>query len=513
MTNEKMNATLAARRETALAGGQGKARAKHITANKLLVRDRLRLLFDDGFEFEDGLLAGTEQGLPADGIVTVVGKVGGRDVAVIANDMTVKAGTWGPQALLKFNRMQDLAVEAGIPLIYLVDSAGARIDNQRTLFLGRNGWGNIWYNQVRISGRVPQICVLFGPSPAGAAYVPALSDLVIMVDKQSSAYLGSPRMAKMTIFEDVTEEQMGGARLHCMFSGLGDVLVKDDAEAIKSAREYLSFMPMNWEEMPPDLPAVPPEAATAARIADLVPVQQNQPYDVHDLIDALVDAGSFYEVKALYAKELTVGLARLGGLPVGIVANNSKHKGGVIFSDSSDKAARFIWMCNAYNIPLLFLQDVSGYMIGSAVEKSGIIRHGAKLLAAVCESTVPRICVLVRKAYGGGYLAMSGAPTHPDAMLALPTAMPALVGPEAAVNAIHYNRIMELPEDERAEFVRQKRDEYAQDIDVYKAAADTFAVEDVVQPTELRNDLIKRFRVYRRRKATVIPRRSAVHPV
>ena len=504
---------LEAKRQVALQGGQGKARDKYVASGKMLVRDRLNLLFDDGFDFEDGLLAGSESNLPADGIVTCIGKVNGRDVAVIANDMTVKAGTWGPQALLKFNRMQDLALEAGIPLLYLVDSAGARIDEQKSLFLGRNGWGNIWYNQVQISGRIPQVCVLFGPSPAGAAYVPGLCDLVIMVDKQASAFLGSPRMAKMTISEDVTDEQMGGAKLHCMFSGLGDVLVKDDAEGIQRAKEYLSYMPLNWEEPAPLAEAVEPEPEAAARIGEVVPKNQNVPYDVHELIDGLVDQGSFFEVKTLYAKEMTVGLARLGGRPVGIIANNSKHKGGVIFSDTSDKAARFIWTCNAYNIPLLFLQDVSGYMIGSSVEKGGIIRHGAKLLSAVCESTVPRICVHVRKAYGGGYLAMSGAPTHPDAMLALPTAMPALVGPEAAVNAIYYNKIMELPEEERTEFVRQKRDEFAQDIDVYKAAADTFAAEDVLAPGNLRGDLIKRFALYSRRKANVIPRRSAVHPV
>lgn len=500
------------RREVALAGGQGKSRERHLAAGKMLVRERLEMFFDDGFSFEDGLLAGSEAGLPADGIITCIGKVNGRDTAVIANDMTVKAGTWGRQALLKFNRMQDLAKETGLPLVYFVDSAGARIDEQKTLFLGRNGWGNIWYNQVQASGVIPQVCVLFGPSPAGAAYVPALCDLTIMVDKQASAFLGSPRMAKMTISEDVTDEQMGGARLHCAVSGVGDVLVKDDAEGIQRARDYVSYLPQNWMEKPggaePKAPAV-----GGKPIGEIVPHHQNVPYDVHELVDALVDEGSFFEVKANYAKEIAVGLARLGGASVGVVANNSRHKGGVLFNDSSDKAARFIWMCNAFNVPLLFLQDISGYMIGSSVEKGGIIRHGAKMLSAVCEATVPRICVLVRKAYGGGYLAMSGAPTHPDAMLALPTAMPALVGPEAAVNAIFYNQIMALPEEERADFVAAKRDEYAADIDVYKAAADTFAAEDVVEPEKLRGELIKRYQIYGRRPANPIVRRSAVHPV
>ncbi|MEW5425037.1 acyl-CoA carboxylase subunit beta [Amorphus sp. 3PC139-8] len=512
MDHEERAQDLHNRRKEALAGGQGKSRDRHVAAGKMLVRARIEALLDDGWDFEDGLLAGAEAGLPADGIVTCVGKVQGRDVAVIANDPTVKAGTWGRQALLKLNRMQDLALETGMPLVYLVDSAGARIDEQKTLFLGRNGWGNIWYNQVQASGVIPQVCVLFGPSPAGAAYVPGLCDLVIMVDKQASAFLGSPRMAKMTIFEDVTDEQMGGARLHCFVSGLGDVLAKDDADGVAKARDYLSYLPSNWEEKPPVATPCPPSAGPKP-IGEIVPAGQNIPYDVHELINALIDEGSFYEVKANWAKEITVGLARLGGAVVGIVANNSNHKGGVLFSDTSDKAARFIWMCNAFNVPLLFLQDISGYMIGSSVEKGGIIRHGAKLLSAVCEATVPRICVLVRKAYGGGYLAMSGAPTHPDAMLALPTAMPALVGPEAAVNAIHFNRIMELPEEEREAFVAAKRDEYAADIDVYKAAADPFAAEDVVPPEALRDDLIARFRIYGRRPAKTIARRSAVHPV
>ena len=512
MADGRSSEELQRRRDIALAGGQGKSRERHLAAGKLLVRQRLEMLFDDGYSFEDGLLAAGEAGLPADGIITCVGKVNGRDIAVIANDATVKAGTWGRQALLKFNRMQDLAREMGLPLLYLVDSAGARIDEQKSLFLGRNGWGNIWYNQVQSSGVIPQVCVLFGPSPAGAAYVPALCDITIMVDKQASAYLGSPRMAKMTIFEDVTDEQMGGARLHCSVSGVGDVLVKDDAEGIERAKQYLDYLPQNWKEKPETISAVAPRVGERP-IGEIVPRHQNVAYDVHELIDALVDEGSFFEIKANFAKEMTTGLARLGGLSVGIVANNSKHKGGVLFNDSSDKAARFIWMCNAFNIPLLFLQDISGYMIGSSVEKAGIIRHGAKLLSAVCEATVPRICVLVRKAYGGGYLAMSGAPTHPDAMLALPTAMPALVGPEAAVNAIHYNQIMELSEAERSAFVAAKRDEYAEDIDVYKAAADTFAAEDVVAPEALRDDLVNRFRIYNRRNAATIQRRSAVHPV
>ena len=503
--------TLDAKRAWANDGGRRNEKAARLLEGKLFVRDRLEKLLDGPPEFEDGLLAGVTKGVPADAVVTVIGTIGGRKVAVIANDISTKAGTWGYQTFIKITRFQQLAFDMKIPLVYLVDSAGARIDEQKLCYLGRRAWGNIFYNQVRYSGAIPQLCVLFGPSPAGAAYVPALCDTVVMVDKKATAYLGSPRMAKMAIGEDVSEEDLGGARMHCALSGLGDVLVKDDDEAIAFTRRYLSYFPSSYGELPPLAAEFSPPAPVD--LEALIPQDQNKPFDVKLLIDALADAGSVIEIKAMFAKEIVTSLVRLGGRPVGIVANNSKFKGGVLFNDSSDKAARFIWMCSAFNIPLLFLQDISGYMIGSSAEKAGIIRHGAKLLSAVCEATVPRISVMVRKAYGGGYLAMSGAPTQPDAMLALPTAMPALVGPEAAINAMYYNQIAGLPPAERDAFIRDKRAEYAVDIDVYSAAADTMAVEAVVQPGELREELIRRFALYSRKRAEVFEKRNPVHPV
>lgn len=242
----------------ALTGGSETARTRHAAAGKMMVRERLRLLFDDGFAFEDGLLAGHARNLPSDAIVTCVGKVHGRDVAVIANDMTVKAGSWGHTTFLKLTRMQELAKETGLPLVYLVDSAGARVDEQADSYLGRRAWGNIFYNQVVTSGVVPQVCALFGPSPAGAAYIPALCDLTIMVDKQATAMLGSPRMAKMTVGEDISEEELGGARMHCSVSGLGDVLVETEAEAIAKVRAYLSYLPSVWTERPAAIPARAP---------------------------------------------------------------------------------------------------------------------------------------------------------------------------------------------------------------------------------------------------------------
>jgi len=500
------------RRDTARAGGSAAARERQRAAGKMLVRERLQLLFDDGFDFEDGLLAGSERGLPADAVVTCVGKVGGRDVAVVANDMTVKAGSWGLTTLLKITRLQEVALQSGLPIVYLIDSAGARVDDQRDCFLGRRSWPNIFYNLSVSSGVIPQVAAMFGPSPAGAAYIPALCDVVIMVEGQASMMMGSPRMAKMTIGEETTEEQLGGARMHCSVSGVGDVLVADEAAAIAKVRAYLACMPQNWRERPPLQPERTPRVA-AKPLNELVPREQNVAFDIHELIHAVVDEGSWFAVKDLFAKEMATGFARLGGMTVGIIANNSRHKGGVLFVDSADKAARFTWMCDAFNIPLLFLMDISGYMIGTSAERAGIIRHGAKFVQAVSACGVSRICVLVRKAYSGGYLAMSGAGTHPDAVLALPGAMPALVGPEAAVNAVHFNEIMALPEGERAAFVKAKRDEYARDIDVFTKAADEFHVEAVVEAAELRDELIRRYRVYTRRAYRVIERRAAVHPV
>lgn len=492
-------------------GGAERYHRKLREQNKMFVRERLEHLLDPGWSFEDGLLARHVDGsLPADAVVTAVGTIEGRPVCVIANDFTVKAGTWGHRTFQKITAMQELAGRSKCPLIYLVDSAGARIDEQRESYAGRRAWGNIFYNQIQLSGVVPQVCVLLGPSPAGTAYQPALCDVCIMVERNATAYIGSPRMSEMATGEKVSMEEMGGARMHCTVSGLGDFLCSDELEALEVAKHYLSYFPSHWTERPPLREPAPP--APGRPIAQIVPLNQRRAFDMLELIGALVDGGSWLEIKRLWAREIVTGYARLGGRPVGIVANNSMHKGGVLFPDSSDKAARFIWTCNAFNIPLLFLQDVPGFMVGSDVERQGIIRHGAKMLFAVADARVPRIAVLVRKAYGGGYLAMSGSPMNPDAVLALPTAKPALMGPESAINAIYLNKILELPEEERAAFVEAKRREYEEDIDVYEVASD-FSIEAVVPSDELRDELIRRFDTYSRKEVPIPNRRNGVFPV
>jgi acetyl-CoA carboxylase carboxyltransferase component len=507
-----VHAALDERLAAARLGGSEAARHKHKGAGRLLVRERLALLTDGDVDFEDGLLARCEEGLAGDAVVTAIGRVDGRPVAVIANDYTVKAGTWGRRTYEKITNLQERADALGIPVVYLVDAAGARIDEQFDSYAGRHAWGNIFTNLVRFSGRVPQVCVLFGPSPAGSAYVPALCDVVIMVRGQATASIGSPRLAEMVTGEVVTLEEMGGAEMHCRESGLGDVLVDDDTEAIAAVRVWLSYLPSSWREEPPSTTSLPP-APPVRPLEAIVPAREDVPFDVNELIEAIVDESTFFPYKDLFAPELVCGFARLGGRPVGLLANQSLHKAGVLFSDSSDKAARFIWICNAFNVPLLFLADNAGYMIGADVERSGIIRHGAKMLFAVCQAQVPRIAVIVRKAYGGGYLAMSGSPTAPDAVIALPTAKVALMGPAAAVNAIHYNRIVAIDDEaERAAWVEAQRAAYEADIDVFKVASEN-AFEAVVPVARLRDDLIARFAAYRRRPAQPAERRNGVYPV
>ncbi|MDC5696517.1 acyl-CoA carboxylase subunit beta [Intrasporangium calvum] len=502
---------LANQTESARLGGSEKNREKIKAAGKMLVRERLEFFFDDGEYVEDGLLARFSEGMPGDAVVCAYGNVDGRQVCVIANDYSVKAGTWGKRTFEKITFAQETAVAAGIPIVYLFDSAGARIDEQFDSFVGRHAWGNIFYNQVQISGRVPQVCALFGPSPAGSAYVPALCDITIMVRGQATAYLGSPRLAEMVTGEQVTLEEMGGAEMHCTVSGLGDVLVEDDTEALNAIRVWLSFLPPNWESQAPVAPATEPR--DGRRLSEIVPLREAEVFDMEEFIESLVDEGTYFPYKELFAQEMITAFARINGQPVGLVANDPRHMGGVIFPDSSDKAARFIWICNAYNVPIIFLVDIAGYMIGSEVERQGIIRHGAKMIFAVSECRVPRITVLVRKAYGGGYLAMSGAPMHPDAVIALPTARPALMGPDAAVNGVYYNQIHAIQDDdERREFVAAKQAEYAEGIDVFKIA-DNNAVEAVVPSDQLREELTKRLRLYKKRKVVPVERRQAVTPV
>ena len=479
--------------------------------DKLAARARIELLLDAASFVEDGLLANaTETGLPADGVVTGRGTIDNRPVVVVANDPTVKAGSWGARTVEKIIRATEAALEEGLPIFWLVDSAGARITDQVQLFPGRRGAGRIFYNQVRLSGRSPQLCCLFGPSAAGGAYIPAFCDVVIMVEKNASMYLGSPRMARVVIGEEVSLEEMGGARMHATLSGCGDNLATDDTNAIELARRCFSYLPSSWHDAPPTrAPQEPRRVLTAAAIPD----DPRTGYDVHAVIDCLVDGGSFFEIKPLFAREIVTGLAAIDGSPVGVVANNPGVKGGVLFVDSADKAARFIWLCDAFNVPLLFLADVPGFMIGSEVERRGIIRHGAKMITAVSEATVPKISVILRKAYGAGLYAMAGPAFEPTSCLALPSAQIAVMGPEPAVNAVYANRIAAIEDSEqRREFVEAKQAEYEEDVDLLRLASD-LVIDAVVPPEDLRGEVIARFRAAAHRSRSFSDRRHGVPPV
>ena len=496
-------------REATLAPPE-KAAAKLASQNKLYVRDRIALLVDEGSFVEEAQLANAlNAGLPADGVVTGRALVDGRPALIVANDPTVKAGSWGARTVEKIVRITEIALRDELPIFWLIDSAGARITDQVQLFPGRRGAGRIFHNQVALSGKVPQICCLFGPSAAGGAYIPAFCDLVIMVDGNASMYLGSPRMAEMVVGEKVTLEEMGGARMHTSVSGCGDLLAADDTEAIELAKQYFSYLPGSWRARPPSYDASDPGRDFTR---DLVPVEESVGFDIHDVIDAITDADTFFEIKPAYAPELVVGFGLLAGQVVGFVANQPAVKGGVLFVDSADKAARFIWLCDAFNVPLIYLCDVPGFMIGSEVERAGIIRHGAKMITAVSEATVPTVSVIVRKAYGAGLYAMSGPGFGPDVTLALPQAMIAVMGPEAAVNAVFFNKIQEKPEAERAAYVQALRDEYRADVDLLKLASELI-IDEVVPGDELRDQLERRLEAYSRRFQPRSAKKHGVLPV
>src|SRR5699024_6047509 len=308
-------------------GGKEKYHQKNEEQGKLFVRKRLELLFDDGLDIEDAFFANCmDDSLPSDGVVTGIGEINGQKVCVMANDSTVKAGSWGKRTVEKIIRIQETALESEIPMLYLVDSAGARITDQVEMYPGRRGAGRIIHNQLTMSVRIPQLCLLFGPSASGGDYIPAFCDIVVMVEGNASMYLGSPRMAEMVIGEKVTLEQMGGAKMHCSVSGCGDVLVETEEEALSFARKYLTYFPANFRQKPNNSDAVNPKEFEKS-IKDLIPENQNAPFDMYELIDRLIDQDSFCEIKKLFAPELITGLARIDGKVVGIIANQPRVKG------------------------------------------------------------------------------------------------------------------------------------------------------------------------------------------
>jgi acetyl-CoA carboxylase carboxyltransferase component len=482
------------RREEARRGGGEERIARQHEQDKLTARERLALLIDEGTFVELGIhgrphfsqRAMEGKAAPADGVITGYGKVDGRLVAVAAYDFTVMAGSMGMTGELKVSRLRELALGKRIPIVWLLDSAGARIQEAAgSLFAGS---GHLFREEVIASGVIPQVAALMGPCAAGTAYIPGLADFVPMVSGRGSMALAGPHLTKAVTGEDVTQEELGGARVHTRVSGVGDLEVGSDEDCIAAIRSYLSFFPSNCEEAPPRREVADPVERTDEDLLDILPDSPRQPYDMYEVIRRIVDDAEWFDLKPRWARTIITCLARMGGRPVGIVANQPKHLGGILENDSADKAARFISLCDAYGIPLLFLMDVPGFMVGTKVERAGIIRHGAKMLYAVSRATVPKVTVIVRKAYGAGYYVMCGKAYEPDLIVAWPSAEISVMGPEGAVNIIFRKQIeaSDDPDATRAQMIEGIR----KTIDPYIAAGNAM-LDDIIDPRETRPTVIR----------------------
>ena len=483
----------ARRARAALGGGAEKIERQH-AQDKLTARERLALLVDAGTFTELGVHAGphfsqramADKDAPADGVITGYGKVDGRLAAVCAYDFTVMAGSMGMTGELKVARLRELALGKRIPFIWLLDSAGARIQEAAgSLFAGT---GQLFREEVVMSGVIPQIAALMGPCAAGTAYIPGLADFVPMVKGRGSMALAGPHLVKAVTGEEISQEDLGGSKVHTRVSGVADLEVASDEDCIRAIKDYLSYFPPNCDERPPVRASEDPADRMDDELLDVLPASGRQPYDMYDVIRRIVDDGVWFDLKPRFARTIITCLARMGGRPVGIVANQPKHLGGILENDSADKAARFVNLCDAFSIPLVFLQDVPGFMVGSKVEHAGIIRHGAKMLYAISRATVPKITVVVRKAYGAGYYVMCGRAYEPDLIVAWPTAEISVMGPEGAVNIIGRSVIdaSEDPERARAEMEEAIR----KTIDPYIAAANAM-IDDVIDPRETRPTVIR----------------------
>jgi acetyl-CoA carboxylase carboxyltransferase component len=507
---------LHARREKIkLGGGEDKIAQQH-EKGKLTARERIDLLVDQGTFVEMGLhgrphfsqraMEGREA--PADGVITGWGDIDGRRCAIAAYDFTVMAGSMGMTGELKVSRLRELALQKRMPLVWLLDSAGARIQEAvGSLFAGS---GYLFREEVTMSGVVPLVAALMGPCAAGTAYIPGLADFVPMVSGQGSMALAGPYLVKAVTGEDVSQEELGGAKVHCRKSGVGDLEVGDDEECIEAIRKYLSYFPSNCEESPPIRPSTDPVDRMDEDLLDIVPESPRHPYDMYEVIERIVDDGEYFDLKPKWGKTIITCFARFGGRPVGIVANQPKQLAGILENDSADKAARFMNLCDAFGIPLVFLQDVPGFMVGTKVEQEGIIRHGAKMLYAVSRATVPKITVVVRKAYGAGYYVMCGKAYEPDLIVAWPSAEISVMGAEGAVNIIFRKQIeaSDDPQKAREELVNN----FKEIIDPYIAAGNAM-VDDIIDPRETRPTIVRGLQMAETKKIQRPWKKHGVMPV
>ena len=491
-------------------GGPSKYKERLSEQGKLFVRDRLDLWFGDVVQFEDGKFAHFDgwhpdspavdehdesDRVPADGLLTGAATFEDRDVHFMANDFTVKAGSMAGRGVEKFLRMQQRALKTGKPVLYLMDSSGGRIDEQTGFFANREGIGKYYFNHSRLSGRVPQICVLYGPCIAGAAYTPVFADFTIMVEGMSAMAIASPRMVKMVTGEEIEMDELGGPAVHAEHSASADLVARDEQHARELVAQLITYLPDNSDEKPPRAKSKPPRKSPDG-IDSVVPAEPNEAYDMESVIERVVDHGSFFELQPDYGEEIITAFARVDGRPVGIVANQPTERAGAIFPDAADKAAGFVWTCDAYNVPLLYLCDTPGFMPGAEVEKESILEKGKKMIYATSSATVPKQCVIVRKAYGAGIYAMSGPAYDPESTIGLPSGEIGIMGPEAAINAVYANKLdaVEDPE-ERAQMEQRLREEYRSDIDIHRMASEV-VIDEIVPPSDLRAELAARFAFY-----------------
>jgi propionyl-CoA carboxylase beta chain len=497
--------------------GGGKMRLeRQKSEGKLTARERISALLDRGsFEETDKFVKHRcldfgmqEQQFPGDGVVTGYGRVDGRLVYVFAQDFTVFGGSLSETNAAKICKIMDLAMKTGAPVIGLNDSGGARIQ-EGVMSLG--GYADIFLRNTLASGVIPQISAIMGPCAGGAVYSPAITDFIAMVDKTSYMFVTGPDVIKTVTHEEVSKEQLGGAMTHNNTSGVAHFISHNDEECLLLLRELLSFLPSNNMEDPPRRQTADPWDRTDQSLNSLVPVESNLPYDMNDVIHAVVDENYFFEVQEHYAKNLVIGFARLDGRPVGIVANQPAHLAGCLDIDGSIKGARFVRFCDAFNIPLLTFEDVPGFLPGTNQEFGGIIKHGAKLLFAFAEATVPKLTVITRKAYGGAYCVMSSKHIRTDVNFAYPTAEIAVMGPEGAVNIIYRRELMNSDDIEkvRKEKVEEFRDKFA---NPYIAAEHGF-IDEIIEPKYTRPKLITALRMLDTKRDSNPPKKHANIPL
>ncbi len=491
-------------------GGVERVEKQH-SSGKKTARERIEILLDPGtFNEIDKMVTHRatdfgidKQKIPGDGLVSGYGKIEGRLVYVFAQDFTVFGGTLSRTNADKILKIQDLAVKMGAPLIGLNDSGGARIQEGVESLAG---YADIFYNNVLCSGVIPQISAILGPCAGGAVYSPALTDFIFMVEKTSHMFVTGPEVIKTVTHEDVTKEELGGAITHASKSGVAHFTGSDEETTLMMVRELMSFLPSNNMEEPPSKICTDPEDRADASLNEVVPVDPNKPYDIKDIILKIIDDEHFLEVQPHYAANIVIGFARMGGKSIGIVANQPAHLAGVLDINSSSKAARFVRFCDAFNIPLVTLVDVPGFLPGTGQEFGGIIKHGAKLLYAFAEATVPKITLITRKAYGGAYDVMSSKHIGGDVNMAYPTAEIAVMGPDGAINILYRGK---LSDDEKADAVLDYREKFA---NPYRAAALGY-IDEIILPQDTRRKIIQALNMTHNKRKSNLPRKHGNIPL